>query len=343
MKIIEKKLSEIKPYERNPRKNDSAVDAVANSIKEFGFKNPIVIDSDGTIINGHTRYKAAKKLKLKTAPCVLADDLSEEQIKAFRLADNKTAELADWDFSLLDDELDSIINLDMTDFGFFDDNEKEIRLQVDKENERQRTADGYNLEEFDNSDCEGKYQMPKLHSVDYVPNGLIGFNEMLTSKATEKGVHFFIDDYQFERIWNKPMDYLERLFEFDCMLTPDFSLYTEMPIAMQIWNTYRSRLIGQMAQRGGMIVIPTVSWCKEDSFEFCFDGIPKNSTVSVSTLGVKEQDYNFKLWTEGMDELIKRKEPSRILVYGGEVPYDYGDIEIVYIKNNVIERMRKGR
>ena len=343
MEIIEKKLSEIKPYERNPRKNDSAVDAVANSIKEFGFKNPIVIDSDGTIINGHTRYKAAKKLKLKTVPCVLADDLSEEQIKAFRLADNKTAELADWDLSLLDDELDSIINLDMADFGFFDDNEKEIRLQVDKENERQRTADGYNLEEFDNSDCEGKYQMPKLHIVDYVPNGLIGFNEMLTSKATEKGVHFFVDDYQFERIWNKPMEYLERLFEFDCMLTPDFSLYTEMPIAMQIWNTYRSRLIGQMAQRLGMIVIPTVSWCREDSFEFCFDGIPKNSTVSVSTLGVKEQDYNFQLWTEGMDELIKRKQPSRILVYGGEVPYDYGDIEIVYFKNNVIERMRKGR
>ena len=207
--------------------------------------------------------------------------------------------------------------------------------------ERQRTADAYNLEEFDKLDCEGKYQMPKLHSVDYVPNGFIGFNEMLTSKDHDKGVHFYVDDYQFERIWNKPTDYLQRLFEFDCMLTPDFSLYTEMPLAMQIWNTYRSRLIGQMGQRMGMIVIPTVSWCREDSFEFCFDGLPKKSTLSVSTMGVKQEEYNFSLWASGMDAMIERLKPERLLIYGGEVPYDYGNIEIVYYSNNVLERMKK--
>lgn len=340
MEIIEKKLSEIKPYEKNPRKNDDAVDSVANSIKEFGFKNPIVIDADGTIINGHTRYKAAKKLKLKTVPCVLADDLTPEQAKAFRLADNKTAELADWDFKLLDEELTNIFDIDMADFGFFADEEAD-RVQLEKENERQRTADAYNLEEFDKLACEGKYQMPKLHSVDYVPSGFIGFNEMLTSKDHDKGVHFYVDDYQFERIWNKPMDYLQRLFEFDCMLTPDFSLYTEMPLAMQIWNTYRSRLIGQMGQRMGLIVIPTVSWCREDSFEFCFDGLPKKSTLSVSTMGVKQEEYNFNLWTAGMDAMIERLKPERLLIYGGAVPYDYGNIEIVYYSNNVLERMKK--
>ena len=118
MDVIEKKLKDIKPYEKNPRKNDSAVDAVANSIREFGFKVPVVIDKDGVIVCGHTRYKAAKKLKLDTVPCVIADDLTEEQIKAYRLADNKVSELAEWDIDLLGEELDGIFDIDMSDFGF---------------------------------------------------------------------------------------------------------------------------------------------------------------------------------------------------------------------------------
>lgn len=118
MQIITKKLSDLRPYARNPRKNDQAVDAVANSIREFGFKVPIVIDKNGEIIAGHTRYKAAKKMKLEEIPCIIADDLTEEQIKAFRLADNKVGELADWDFDLLSDELGGIFNIDMAEFGF---------------------------------------------------------------------------------------------------------------------------------------------------------------------------------------------------------------------------------
>ena len=118
MQIIDKKIGEIKPYENNPRKNDNAVDAVASSISQFGFKNPIVIDGNNVIICGHTRYKAAKKLGLDVVPCVVADDLTEEQIKAYRLADNKVAELAEWDIDLLGDELDEIFDIDMSDFGF---------------------------------------------------------------------------------------------------------------------------------------------------------------------------------------------------------------------------------
>ena len=95
MDVIERKLTEIYPYEHNPRKNDGAVDYVANSIREFGFKQPIVVDKNGVIIVGHTRYKAAQKLGLETAPVVVADDLDEEKARAYRLADNKTNELAD--------------------------------------------------------------------------------------------------------------------------------------------------------------------------------------------------------------------------------------------------------
>ena len=138
MNIVEKKLSELKPYENNPRKNDEAVEYVANSIKEFGFKVPIVIDKDGVIVAGHTRYKAAKQLKLKTVPCIIADDLNEEQIKAFRLADNKTAELAGWDFPLLDMEL-AELNMDMEQFGFkeFDHGDIDDFFEDAQENEKE--------------------------------------------------------------------------------------------------------------------------------------------------------------------------------------------------------------
>lgn len=118
MEIIYKKLDELKPYENNPRFNDDAVELVAKSIKEFGFKVPMVIDKDGTIITGHTRYKASLELGLEEVPCIIADDLSEEQLKAFRLADNKVSEKAEWNYELLDDELKDILDINMEDFGF---------------------------------------------------------------------------------------------------------------------------------------------------------------------------------------------------------------------------------
>lgn len=118
MQVVAKSIDDIKPYENNPRNNDDAVDAVANSIKEFGWQQPIVVDSEGVIIAGHTRYKAAQKLGLKTVPVVIAKDLSEEQVKAYRLADNKSGELATWNDDLLSTELEDILDIDMTDYGF---------------------------------------------------------------------------------------------------------------------------------------------------------------------------------------------------------------------------------
>ena len=117
MKIQQMNIEKLIEYKNNPRDNDNAVEAVANSIKEFGFKVPIVIDSKNVIIAGHTRLLASKKLGLKEVPCIIADDLSDKQIKAFRLADNKTAELATWDLSKLEEELLNI-EMDMLQFGF---------------------------------------------------------------------------------------------------------------------------------------------------------------------------------------------------------------------------------
>ena len=117
MKVENWDISKVKPYAKNPRKNDGAVEATANSIKEFGWQQPIVVDNDGVIIVGHTRLKAAKKLKLKQVPVTIAENLTDEQVKAYRLADNKTGELAVWD-KTLQAELDDISDIDMAIFGF---------------------------------------------------------------------------------------------------------------------------------------------------------------------------------------------------------------------------------
>lgn len=129
MNILDLKIEEIKPYENNPRNNDKAVNPVAESIKQFGFKVPIVIDKDNIIVCGHTRYKAAQMLNLETVPCIRADDLTEQQIKAFRLADNKVSELAEWDFEKLSEELADISEIDMTAFEF--DNNEDFDVNPD--------------------------------------------------------------------------------------------------------------------------------------------------------------------------------------------------------------------
>ena len=130
LKIEYVDINNIKPYKKNPRKNEKAIPYVMESIKQFGFKNPVILDKNNVIVAGHTRIESAKRLGITEIPCIYADDLTDEQIKAFRLADNKVAEIAEWDIDLLDTELDDILNIDMSDFGFDldleDEEEKEI-------------------------------------------------------------------------------------------------------------------------------------------------------------------------------------------------------------------------
>ena len=214
MEIIYKKVNDLIPYENNPRLNDEAVEYVKNSIKQFGFKVPVVIDKDNVIIAGHTRIKASKELGIKDIPCIIADDLTEEQVKAFRLVDNKVAEKSMWDYTKLDEELDSILDIDMSMFDFDLDKDiqelgEEFEEENIKQNERQRTNNTYNLELFDKFVCDGKYQMPIIDNNNYIPKKLIGFNYAKTSKERNTGIHFYLDDYQFERIWNNPEEYVD--------------------------------------------------------------------------------------------------------------------------------------
>lgn len=134
-------INEIKPYENNPRINDNAIDKVMASIKEFGFKVPIVIDKDMVIVAGHTRYKAAEKLGLSEVPCIIADDLSPDQIKAFRLADNKVSEFSTWDFELLEKEM-SELDFDFEEFGF-----SKLHVTEDFDDENDFKDDGFKKDE----------------------------------------------------------------------------------------------------------------------------------------------------------------------------------------------------
>lgn len=153
MEIVYKKIKQIKPYQNNPRFNDDAVKYVANSIKEFGFKVPIVIDKNNVIVAGHTRYKASIELGLEEVPCIIANDLSEEQIKAFRLADNKVSEKAKWDFDLLDEELEDILNIDMEQFDF-------TTSDIEWDSIGELTEETYEQPEHDMLEC------PKCHHID---------------------------------------------------------------------------------------------------------------------------------------------------------------------------------
>lgn len=336
LKIVNKNIKDLIPYEKNPRKNDKAVEYVANSISQFGFKVPIVIDKNNVIVAGHTRYKASQELGLTEVPCIVADDLNEEQINAFRLADNKVSEKASWDFKLLDEELDNILDFDMSDFGF--------DIFKEKKNERHRTDDAYNLSIVDiENSTDNFWEMPIIKNDNYIPTDLVGFNYAKSSKDKSKGIHFYLDDYQFERLWNKPEDYIDLLKQYDCILSPDFSLYMDMPMPMKIWNVYRSRQLGKFYQDHGIKVIPTISWAEDKTFDFAFEGVPKGSIVSISTIGVKSDKNALEVWKNGVDELIKRIEPSTILIYGGKVDYDYGDINIIYFDNKVTKKLKEAK
>lgn len=347
LEIIYLPISELKPYGKNARKHaERDVYAIQTSIERFGMNDPIGIWGDKNIIvEGHGRLEACKRLGIGEVPCVRLDHLTNEQRREYAIAHNATAELSEWDFDLLNEEIAEL------DFGGFDfefvlkSKEWEAGLDENEErrNERERTMSTYNLDLYDSFYTDGKYQMPIIDPVDYIPKELIGFNFVLSSANKSSGVHFYVDDYQFERVWSCPEKYLEKIAEFDCMLTPDFSLYTEMALPVKIWNTYRSRLIGQYAQRMGLTVIPTVSWREASTFDFCFDGLPKKSTLSISTIGVKRGNYNYDIWKAGVDEMMERLQPKTLLVYGGEVDYDFGDVRTINYQNKVTERMSNGR
>lgn len=165
---------------------------------------------------------------------------------------------------------------------------------------------------------EGKYNIPIIKPEAWEPCDLIPFNVATSYKKdrTQVGVHFFIDDYQFERVWNCLSRYSEMLSTYKCCLSPDYSIYTDFPMAMQIYNHYRKCYVGAFLQDLGVKVYPTIGWSDERSYEWCFDGQPEGATVCVSGVGNQKRASASKLFRKGYDAMLERLHPETILFYG---------------------------
>ena len=331
--------NELSPYKNNARKHEAEdVEAIMQSIRDFGFNDPIgVWGKNNSIVEGHGRLIAAQQLNMDLVPIIHLDHLSNEQRRAYALAHNRTAELSEWDEALKQSELKAIKSFDMTEYGFSLEDILEESEDDDGEegyygDERERTYSEYNLKDYDETRVAGPYDLPILKACSFVPEDLIGFNYVLNTSERDKGVHFFLDDYQFERIWNEPSVYISKLMDFPCALTPDFSLYTDMPMAMKIWNVYRSRLIGQMMQDYGIKVIPTLQYAGPETLDWVFDGIEGGGTVAVSTVGVMRDATARELWQAGMERALTEIKPKTVICYGTEMDFDFGDVKVVTIK-----------
>ncbi|MBQ2848487.1 MAG: DUF4417 domain-containing protein [Clostridia bacterium] len=180
---------------------------------------------------------------------------------------------------------------------------------------------------------DGVFEIPKIEKeeIELENIELIGYDK-LNENETDKIVHFFLDDYKFEAIWNDPEPRIEKLKKYRAVLAPNYSIYTEMPLSLKVYNTFRSRWCGAYLQAKGIKVIPTVAWGEPNTFWFCFDGIAQGSVVAVSTLGVRKEK---SLFMQGYNEMIRKVKPKAVICYGEPFEEMQGKIiPIDYSKTN---------
>lgn len=339
LKIEYVPADEIKPYAGNAKLHPAEqIEQIKASIQEFGFNDPVAL-WNGEIVEGHGRLIAAQELGLDKLPVIRLDGLTDEQRRGYTLAHNKLTMNSGFDPELLAIELENLPALDMEQFGFeFPDLPRGDEFFGD---ERLRTDKAYHLDKMGAAELTNDFwQMPVIKNDGYIPDDFISFNYAKTSKQKNVGVHFYIDDYQFERVWNYPEKYLPVLSEYECIISPDFSLYVDMPTPMKIWNTYRNRFIGAYYQSKGIKVIPNINWCYEDTWQFCFEGIPNGSIIARSTTSLKKDEALRQMFIDGMEECIRRIEPSKILIYGGGIDFDSHGIEVVPLEMKSVKRLR---
>lgn len=164
----------------------------------------------------------------------------------------------------------------------------------------------------------GKYDIPRIEPAQFDPAKLfIDFNAAMTSNnRSGTGVHFFIDDYRFNRIWTAPDKYIDPLRQYHCVMSPDFSTYADFPMAIQIYNHYRKHWMAAYWQEHGINVIPTISWGTEESFGWCFDGEPAHSIVAISSVGTQWGKESRELFINGYKKMVEVLEPETIIFYG---------------------------
>lgn len=331
LKIEYISIEELKPYIKNARKHPKEqIKQIEESIKNFDMIDPIGIWKDNTIIEGHGRLIACKNLGFKEVPVIRLDHLSDEERKAYTLAHNKIAEGSEWDFDLINEEMEDIFNIDMEGFGFeFID--EELEHEKNQEDTQRKVSNILNL---DNAQYEGvgKYDIPEISPI-YELSEIkewIGFNYVLSDNNPEgKAVHFFIDDYQFERVWNNPNRYVDKLRQYAVVCSPDFSPYGDMPLATQIFNHYRKHWVAKYLQDRGVNIIPTIR-CSTDerSLEFYLDGEPKEGIVIISSMWTNTEE-TLEIFKREYKQMYDTLKPKKIFLYGKMIDGLEGNIEVV--------------
>lgn len=194
----------------------------------------------------------------------------------------------------------------------------------------------------------GKYDMPEILPVgadfnvsafDWVPYDKA--YKVKDSDMQNTGIHFFIDDQFFTCLWNRPSVYTGKLRQFGAVCSPDFSMYTNTPRAVWIYNNYRRQWLARYWQENGVTVIPAVGWVDKESFDWCFDGKPRHSVIAISSLGTQEHRESKKLFAEGVEETLKRLEPTQILWYG-KIPDQFSELKNVVRVPTRWEQLRNG-
>ena len=195
---------------------------------------------------------------------------------------------------------------------------------------------------------KNKWNIPNIKGIEEFDKNVqfIGFNYAKTCEKQQKtnfGVHFFLDDYQFERLWNRPDKYIQLLLKFKYVLSPDFSMYTDYPKAMQMWKHYQKHWLGAYMELFGINVIPTIGWSDKDSFKWCFDGEPRNSIVAVSSIGTQKDKESKQLFLEGYNKMLEVLKPTKILFWGN-IPNEIDKSNVIhmgYIMDEKFKLMRE--
>lgn len=323
LQIKYRDLNDIKPYEGNVKRHpENQIKQIMESIKEYGFNDPIAIDETGTIIEGHGRYEACKRLSISPVPTIELKDLTEVQKREYIIVHNKLTMNTGFDMKMLQKELKKIGKIELKKFGL---DQKFIKEHDYKAKTQETVSNILNLG-YAQFPGVGKYDTPQIQPVEKLPEGIeewIGFNYVLSDKdPTNKAVHFFVDDYQFERVWNRPNQYIPYLKKYKCVLSPDFSPYGDMPLATQIYNHYRKHWIAAYWQKHGITVIPTIrSSTDPRSMEFYLDGEPVGGVVAYSTMwGSSEDPAMQKAFRKEWSKMINVLQPSSVIVYGEILP-----------------------
>ena len=323
-------VGEIKPYKYNAKKHpEKQIEQIVESIETFGFNDPIAT-WHGEIVEGHGRYLAALKMGIKTVPVVRLDELTDEQRAAYALVHNKLTMSSGFDTKLLELELEKLPALDMDRFGFelpdldgdtggLETVEPSVSHNVfENQEKRQFTAENW-------------YGIPDIPATNTTGDKLLRFCDFNQVEDHENYIaHFYYDDFKFINAWRHPEKYIEKLKRFKAVISPDFSLYTDFPRALQILSCYRRQWCGLYWWEKGLDIIPDVVWGDEESYKFCFLGIPKHSTVAVSTVGVtNDAEWNNKdnnLFLKGYEEMMNRLEPTTVILYGSAIDGLEGNI-----------------